>query len=156
MISRWDKGRSEVDELIKQARITRVAPNKELAESYLVQARKHLEAATIVRELDPAGAFTLSYDAARQALAAVLVNQGLKPRGLGAHAVLLDVVIAQLEPPREKAVREFDWMRRLRNDTKYPSGERALVALDDVDQAIPAATAIVNRVAKLLELMPPY
>ncbi len=156
MMPLWDKGRTEVDELIKQARITRVAPNKALAQSYLVQARKHLEAATVVRELDPAGAFTLSYDAARQALAAVLVNQGLKPRGLGAHAVLLDVVIAQLEPPREKAVREFDWMRRLRNDTQYPSGERASAALDDVDQAIPAAAAIVNRVAELLDVMPPY
>lgn len=156
MITRWDKGRTEVDELIKQARITRVAPNKELAESYLTQARKHLAAATVIRELDPAGAFSLSYDAARQALAAVLVNQGLKPRGLGAHAVLLDVVIAQLEPPREREIREFDWMRRLRNDTQYPSGERASAAIDDVDQAIPAAHAVVSRVAELLDLMPPY
>ena len=156
MINRWEKGRPDVDKLIKEGRITRVAPNRELAESYLAQARKHLAAAALVRSLDPAGAFTLCYDAARQALAAVLINQGLKPRGLGAHAILLDVVFAQLEPPRQKEIREFDWMRRLRNDTQYPNPDSASAAVDDVDQAIPAAQAIVDRVVHVFDVMPPY
>ncbi|TFC92084.1 HEPN domain-containing protein [Cryobacterium breve] len=85
----------------------------------------------------------------------MLVNQGLKPRGEGAHAVLLEVAVAQLEPPRPSEIREFDWMRRLRNDTQYPDIGRASATVDDVDQAIPAARAIVDRAARLIELMPP-
>ena len=92
MIDRWDRGREEIDRLIDRSRLTRVAANRNLAESHLVQARTHLIAAATLRDLDPAGAFTLTYDAARLALAAVLVNQGLKPRGEGAHAVLLEVM----------------------------------------------------------------
>lgn len=135
MITRWERGRAEIDELIRQGRLTRVIAN---------------------RELDPAGAFTLAYDAARLALAAVLVNQGLRPRGEGAHAVLLDAAIAQLEPPRQTEIREFDWMRRLRNDTQYPNIDRPSASVDDVDQAVSAAWAIVDRAAQLIEAMPPY
>lgn len=156
MIDRWDRGRAEIDRLIDRSRLTRVVANRALAEAHLVQARTHLTAAATLRDLDPAGAFTLTYDAARLALAAMLVNQGLKPRGEGAHAVLLEVAIAQLEPPRQSEIREFDWMRRLRNDTQYPDIGRASATVDDVDQAIPAAQAIVDRAARLLELMPPY
>lgn len=99
---RWECGRAAVDDLITRGRLTRVAPNRELAESYLTQARQHvMSAAKIVAEDSP-GAFQLVYDAARKTLAAILVNQGLRPRGQGAHAVLLEVVLAQLEPPRQE------------------------------------------------------
>ena len=119
MINRWDRGRAEIDQLIHQGRLTRVAANRDLAASHLAQASTHLAAAATLRDLDPAGAFTLAYDAARLALAALLVNQGLRPRGVGAHAVLLEAAIAQLEPPRQPEIREFGWTRRLRNDTQY-------------------------------------
>ena len=156
MINRWDRGRAEIDHLLHQGRLTRVAANRDLAAGHLAQASTHLVAAATLRDLDPAGAFTLAYDAARLALAAVLVNQGLKPRGEGAHAVLLEAAIAQLEPPRQSEIREFDWMRRLRNDTQYPNIDRPAASADDVDQAIPAAKAIVDRVSRLVEVMPPY
>jgi len=71
MIHRWEQGRAQIDDLIQQGRLTRVAPNSELAESHLGQAGTHLAAAAAVRDLDPAGAFTLTYDAARLALAAL-------------------------------------------------------------------------------------
>lgn len=156
MINRWERGRAEIDQFIQQGRLTRIVANRDLAVSHLNQARTHLTAAATLRDLDPAGAFTLAYDGARLALAAVLVNQGLKPRGEGAHAVLLEAAIAQLEPPRQSEIREFDWMRRLRNDTQYPDIDRPSASVDDVDQAIPAARAIVDRAARLVEVMPPY
>lgn len=156
MINRWEQGRAHIDLLIQQGRLTRVAANRDLAESHLAQAGTHLTAAATLRDLDPAGAFTLTYDAARLALAALLVNQGLKPRGEGAHAVLLEAAIAQLEPPRQIEVREFDWMRRLRNDTQYPDVDRPSANVDDVDQALPAARAIVDRATLLIAVMPPY
>jgi HEPN domain len=156
VINRWDRGRAEIDHLIGRGRLTRVAPNRALAESHLRQATTHLVAAATLRDLDPAGAFGLAYDAARLALAAVLVNQGLRPRGEGAHAVLLEAAIAQLEPPRQPEIREFDWMRRLRNDTQYPDVDRPSANGDDVDQAIPAAQAILDRAQRLVVVMPPY
>ncbi|TAJ48068.1 MAG: HEPN domain-containing protein [Herbiconiux sp.] len=155
-ITRWDRGRAEIDQLIQQARLTRVQPNRDLAKSFIAQARLHLAAAATLRTIDPAGAFTLAYDAARLSLAATLVNQGLRPRGEGAHAVLLEAVLAQLEPPKQKEIREFDWMRRLRNDTQYPDVDRPTARVDDVDQAIPAAEAILERAAKVIDIMPPY
>lgn len=155
-IERWERGRAEIDQLLQQSRLTEVQPNKELAQHYIAQARTHLAAAATLRTLDPAGAFTLGYDAARLSLAAILIVQGLRPRGEGAHAVLLEVAKAQLEPPRQQEIREFDWMRRLRNDTQYPDVDRPTATTDDIDQAIPAAEAIVSRAATLIEVMPPY
>jgi hypothetical protein len=72
-------------------------------------------------DANPVGAFSLAYDAACKALTAILANQGLRPRGsTGGHTVLLDVVLAQLDPPLGNDLREFDWMRHLRNDSAYP------------------------------------
>jgi HEPN domain-containing protein len=156
VIDRWERGRAEVDDLLQRGRLTRVAANRELAERNVATARTHLLASTAVRDLDPAGAFTLAYDAARLALAAFLVNQGLKPRGEGAHAVQLDVAIAQLEPPKQAEIRQFDWMRRLRNDTQYPDVGRPSASVDDADQAVVAARAILDRVEKLIDLMPAF
>ena len=47
-------------------------------------------------------------------------------------------------------------MRRLRNDTQYPDIDRPSASGNDVDQAIPAAKAIVDRATRLVEVMPPY
>ena len=156
MIRRWEHGRATIDGLIRQGRLTRIEANHELAEAHVARGATHLKAAATLRDLDPAGAFTLAYDAARLALAAVLVNQGLRPRGEGAHAVLLESAIAQLEPPRQADIRQFDWMRRLRNDTQYPDANRPTATPNDVDQATPAAKAIVERATQLIDVMPPY
>jgi hypothetical protein len=156
MVKRWDRGRAEIDQLLERGRLTRVSANRQLADSHLVQARAHLAAAGAIIGIDAPGAFALAYDAARLALAAILVNQGLRSRGEGAHAVLIEAVLAQLEPPRQAAFREFHWMRRLRNETQYPDAERPLAVAADVIQAIPAAQAIVDRAALILDHMPPY
>jgi hypothetical protein len=77
------------------------------------QARLDLSSARILIDTNPIGAFMLAYDATRKALTAILANQGLRPiASEGGHAVLLDVVLAQLDPPLGDDLREFDWMRR--------------------------------------------
>ena len=99
----------------------------------------------------------MTYDAARKALTAILANQGLRPKGSeGGHAVLLDVVLAQLDPPLGRALREFDWMRRLRNDSAYPSPERKVASAPDVQDALPAADQIIEIAATVIEQMPVY
>lgn len=153
---RWERGRAKVDDLITTGRLTRVAANHELAETYLTQAKRHATSAEAIVAEDPPGAFQLLYDAARKALAAILVNQGLRTRGQGAHAVLLEVVVAQLEPPRQEVFREFDWMRRTRNDTEYPEADKPIATNDDVHDALPVVREMITRAEALIPNMPPY
>jgi len=155
-VVRWDQGRAVVEELLTVGQLTPVQPSRELAMQYLSTARTRLGVVELIEGEDPAGAFILSYDAARLALASVLVNQGLRPRGDGAHAVLLDVVLAQTEPPKQPELREFSWMRRLRNDTQYPDIDRRSATSDDLAQAVVAANAIVDRAELLVAHMPPF
>jgi hypothetical protein len=155
-VIRWEQGRADIERLLATGQLTRVHASRDLADSYLEMARKHLAAVGAIGDVDPAGAFVLTYESARLGLAAILVNQGLRPRGHGAHAVLLEAVLAQLEPPRQKEFREFAWMRPLRNATQYPSAENPVATGDDLAQAIPAADAIISRSETLLLHMPPF
>jgi hypothetical protein len=156
VILRWEQGRPVVDALLTRGQLTRVTPNRDLAETLLMQAGAHITSGAAVLDTDPAGAFTLVYDAARKALTAILANEGLRAGGDGAHAVLLDAVMAQLDPPLGSTFRPFTWMRPLRNHTQYPTPEHPTAQVDDVDEALPAARAMVDAAAKLLDQMPPY
>jgi hypothetical protein len=122
----------------------------------LDQARAHLTSAATVVETDPTGAFVLAYDGARKTLAAILVNQGLRSGGDGAHAVLLDVVLAQLDPPLGATFRPFSWMRPLRNHTEYPSPDYAVAQSVDVAEAIPAAAKMSDVATSVIGQMPTY
>jgi hypothetical protein len=81
-----------IDQMLARGQITRVAPNRAQSDQLLTQAEAHLRSAQVLRDADTAGAFVLAYDAARKALTAILLNQGLKPRGEGAHALLAEAV----------------------------------------------------------------
>lgn len=153
---RWDQGRTEIDQLLGQAKLQRVPANKDLAGHYLALGRGHLVAANMINHVDAPGAFVLAYDAARLALAAVWIVQGLRARGEGAHLTVLQAVLAQCEPPRQHEFREFQWMRRLRNDTAYPDFSRALATQDDVGQALHVSAKIIARSEVLVGVMPPY
>jgi hypothetical protein len=152
----WSQGRSEIDRLLDEGRLGRVAANRDLAEAYLSQGRLHLLASRKIMDIDAPGAFALAYDSARLALAAILINQGLRPRGEGAHAVLAYAVLAQLEPPRQREIREFQWMRRTRNDTQYPEAAVPVASLDDVVRGICAAERIGTKATVLITVMPRY
>jgi hypothetical protein len=133
-----------------------VAPNAELATRLIEQGRAHLTSAGTVVDTDPTGAFVLAYDGARKALAAILVNQGLRAGGDGSHAVLLDVVLAQLDPPLGAIFKPFTWMRPLRNHTEYPSPDYPVAQPVDVAEAIPAAAKMIDVAATVIGQMPTY
>lgn len=111
MILRWQPGREVIDRLLQESRLTRVAANRALAEDYLRQARQHLVSAQELHASDPEGAFQLAYDAARKALAAILVNQGLRASGEGSHVTIHQAVSAQLGPSHESLIGQFGWIR---------------------------------------------
>lgn len=85
-----------------------------------------------------------------------MVNQGLRAGGDGAHAVLLDVVRAQFDPPLGVVFRPVAWMRPLRTHTEYPSTDHPTGTADDVGEAFPAAAAKVKAAAKVIDQMPAY
>lgn len=152
----WNQGRAVIDQLLKEQRLERVMASRGLADAMIAQAQSHLDSAAAVAASDSAGAFQLAYDAARKALAAILANQGLRPKGLGAHYTVYDAVKAQLHPPLGPVIDPFNWMRSLRNSTEYPSVETPTASPDDVTEAIPAARKLIDLARRVIDQMPVY
>ncbi len=157
-IMRWEQGRAEIDALLTQGRLERVPPHREHALALLEQARKAVHSAEVLAGTDDVlTAFLAAYDGARKALTAILANQGLRPGGgEGGHAVLRQAVLAQLEPPRQPAVREFGWMRQLRNLSAYPEPDAPVATATDVDKGVAAARAMVRVAEAVVPVMPVY
>lgn len=156
MSARWEQGRATIDVLLADRRLERVTPSREVADLLIGQARRHLATAEAAASLDPTAGFQIAYDAARKALTAILANQGLRPRGDGAHAVLLTAALAQLDPPMGRDLRQFDWLRRTRNGAEYPFPDTPPVTVDDVNDALPLAEAIVAIAERVIPNMPVY
>lgn len=156
MVTRWEQGRATIEQLIQGGRLSRVPANTALAAQYLALAEGHLSSSRTLASQDPVGAFGLAYDAARLSLASLLIVQGLRARGEGAHAVLLESVLAQCEPPPQFEFRQFQWMRRLRNESQYPDLGSPSVYPDDVEQGVFAAEQILLRSSRLVEILTPF
>lgn len=157
MITHWVQGRDVVEQLISDDRVEHVSASRELADLALGQARLHLSTAAQICDTDPAAGFQTAYDAARKALTAILENQGLRARNVrGAHAVLLEVALAQLDPPMGKSLRHFDWMRRTRHSTEYPTLEAPQVTAEDVRDAVAFAQDIVDIAGRVIPEMPVF
>ena len=157
-IIRWEQGRAVIDGLIEQGRLGRVAPNRAHADALLEQATQALKSArTLADTEDAITAFAAAYDAARKALTAILANQGLRPvGGEGGHAVLREAVLAQLEPPRQEAVRGFGWMRQVRNRSAYPEPSSPTATGSQVAEGIDAAAAMIEVARAVIPAMPVY
>lgn len=156
MILRWEQGRTAIDQLLANRRLERIPANRELADVYLEQARAHLRTSTAVQGTDPVGEFQLAYDAARKALAALLVTQGLRPTHSGGHISVYDAIMAQFDPPLGDVFRPFGWMRPLRNDSEYPSVDKPVAAAADAHAGRTAASAMVDAATRLLDELPAY
>ncbi len=118
---RWNQGRDVIDRMLADSELQRVPASRAHADRLILQARKHLVSADEICDDDPAGGYTLVYDAARKALTAVLENQGLRPTTRGGHLAVYEATRAQLDPPMGQALRPFDRIRRQRHDVEYPS-----------------------------------
>lgn len=81
-----------------------------------------METARSTVERDPNSAFVLAHDASRQALTALLVEQGLRPTTKGGHYAVEQAVRAQFGP----GFRQFGALRRRRNELEYPNGPETM------------------------------
>jgi len=153
---RFDRGRAEIEEMLRTKYLERVSPSREHADDLLAEARKRLESAASRCDEDPGGAYTMLYDAARMALAAVLENEGLRSTIQGGHLASYGAVLAQLDPPMGPKLRPFDHMRRARHQIEYPTFTRPSVTSGDVRTDLPHAEEIVRICAAVLDDMSPF
>jgi hypothetical protein len=55
----WERGRDEVNRLVREGELKRVAPNRAIADRLLAEAAQHLDSSRLIALNDPAGAYQL-------------------------------------------------------------------------------------------------
>jgi HEPN domain-containing protein len=133
---------SQLDDLVAKGFIETVESDRPMAEEWISDARRHLEAAQAIETIDPSGAYVLAYDAARKAVAAALLMTGHRVRGRpGSHQALAQYAKALATETGEPALEQFDRLRRERNRSEY--GSRSF-GKAEVNEAIRSAGAILE------------
>jgi hypothetical protein len=137
----------ELDELVAEGVIERVAVDPETARIELEQARLHVESAEEIAARDPVGAFAMGYDAIRKALSAHMRSRGYRvTKRKGHHAHTGRYALAALDELRvEEHLEALDELRQARNKSEY---EALLLELDDVADALARADAIISAVER--------
>ncbi len=150
-------GEDEVLQLLREREVEQIPPDEELADLLMDDARRHLASAARLANDDPAGAFQLTYDAARKACSALLAVQGLRATSRGGHIAVRDVVRAQFGSGRRgKPLQELDAMRRRRKDAEYPQDSGDAIDAEEVGDVLSKARAIVDYAAMLLPHIDPW
>jgi hypothetical protein len=123
--------------------LEQVREDPETANTWTSQAVLHLEGARRIADLDPAGAHTLAYDAARKAASAALLTLGYRARAVpGSHAGVAKAIESMARSTDEaRALARLDQLRRDRNRSEY--GVRVFGGRE-VDAAISAAEQITR------------
>ncbi len=89
----------------------------------------------------------LAYDAARQALTALLAHQGLRPTTKGGHYAVEQAVRAQFGP----GFRQFGALRRRRNELEYPERPGDEATVDEDSESVEHSHAIITAAEGLLD-----
>jgi len=147
----WERGRADIERLIADNELERVAPSDDVAARLVADAEAHVALAAKGIKDDPAGALQLSYDASRKASAALLAVQGLRATTRGGHIAVIDAVKAQFNDRGGMEIfGRLHALRRRRNRTEYPDLDSPGVNEDDARQALDTAREVVAAATKLL------
>lgn len=146
-MARWKRGETEVDALIAAGDLQKLTGDAANGERLLEKAAVTLETARSAIERDPDSAFVLAYDAARQALTALLAHQGLRPTTKGGHYAVEQAVRAQFGP----GFRQFGALRRRRNELEYPERPGDDATTEEATDAVENAGAIITAAQGLLD-----
>ena len=114
--------KTTVAELLADGRLQRISADTDEARDLLAHAEAHLASARAIAVLDPEGAYQLLYDAARKAVAADMLVEGMRARAdrPGAHMAVVAYAEEALAGHADtNALANFDRMRRSRNRTEY-------------------------------------
>ena len=133
-------GAAVIEAMIAKRRLQRVEFDAVGVAALLSTAGRHLESAGMAAGIDPDGAYSLAYDAARKSATAVLAQQGLRPTSSGGHVVVVEAMRAQF--PDAAGLNSLDRLRRRRNQAEYPQpGSYAAVTTEEVADVLAVAAA---------------
>ena len=79
-MARWKRGEATIERLLAAGELDRIGMSVSDGSAVLEQARRRLKIAEAALEIDPDGAYTNAYDAARLAATSLLTQQGCVPR----------------------------------------------------------------------------
>jgi hypothetical protein len=145
-MARWSRGEADIEELIASGDLQRLTGEAANGERLLAKAAVTLETARSVADRDPDSAFVLAYDAARQALTALLAQQGLRPTTKGGHYAVERAARAQFGT----GFRQFGAMRRRRNELEYPDRPGDDATVDEAADVVGHAREILSAVRGLV------
>jgi HEPN domain-containing protein len=146
-VARWTRGKTEVEALVTGGELQKLTGEAANGERMLAKADVTLETARSAIERDPDSAVVLAYDAARQALTALLAHQGLRPTTKGGHYAVEQAARAQFGP----GFRQFGALRRRRNELEYPERPGDDATVDEATEAVEHAQAMVTAATSLLD-----
>lgn len=152
----WDKGSATIEALIDAGMLQRVTASTQQAQIMLDDASRHVASAAAVADADPLGAYVLTYDAGRKALASILEAQGLRATVKGGHIVLFDAAMAQFDPPLGTIIKPFNRIRARRNQVEYASGENPEMTSEEVLADLEKAAGLIELARKVLPQLGPF
>lgn len=130
-----------VNRLLTARRLERVPADAASARLRLARADEKLEAARKIAAIDLDIAYVSMYDAARIAVTAHMLSNGLRARAVArAHEAVGDYAEAMVGTP---SASEFHRMRRRRNKSEY---DDMAVGRADLDAGLAHAEAILDAV----------
>ncbi|MEX2646097.1 MAG: hypothetical protein WD249_07545 [Gaiellaceae bacterium] len=104
--------------LLDEERLEEVRPDAAAALALLEEARRHLDSAERIGDLDPNGAYQLVYDGVRKAIAAHMAATGYRATSRpGAHVAVGEFASVSLLSTEDVA--RFERVRRNRNRSEY-------------------------------------
>lgn len=138
-------GETEIAALVRNGDLRAVRPDPETAQGELSVARRHVESAELLVEVDPTLAFVALYDAMRKAISAHMRSAGYRiAGGPGQHVKTGRYALAALDHLDIGAhLAEFNALRDLRNQSEY---DALWVQPEDVHAAAEHAIAILDAV----------
>lgn len=146
-MARWTRGEADVEALLAAGELQQLSGAAANGERLVARAALTLETARGALGSDPNSAFVLAYDAARQALTALLAHQGLRPTTKGGHYAVERAARAQFG----QAMRQFGALRRRRNELEYPERPDDDSSTDEATEAVASAAAILRAAESLLD-----
>lgn len=110
-----------VADLVGDGLLEAVPADPKSARRILDEARRHVAAAGTIGAMDRSGAYVLCYDAARKAVAAVLLASGYRAMAVpGAHVAIAKVAVSLASTDQERSrLRQLNQMRHHRNRSEY-------------------------------------
>lgn len=135
-----------LDELLRSRIIRRIRPNRRLAISSLMRARRDIDTArTLIENKKFDWSLAVSYNAMLLAGRALMFSQGYRPSSTEGHVVVVKFLHASLETEfSDRMIMVLNGMRKKRHRIVYE--EMDIVSEDEAEQALKWAEEFVNKI----------